>query len=728
MTQNERGLDRDAGLLEPSSSVSRREFLKRMGLLGGGIVVYFTIGDSAALARTRREGFQTGKVPADFNAFLKIGADGRVSCRVGKIEMGQGVMTSFAQMMAEELDVPYESVEMVMGDTDLCPWDAGTWGSLSTRVYGTFVREAACEAKGALKELASDYLACPVDRLATKDGMVFDRLNPANRVGYGRLTAGRLIEKHLKELPPLKPASEFTVSGKPYLRRDALEKVTGRAKYAGDMRLPGMVYAKILRPPGHGARLKRTDTSAAEKVKGVQIVRDGDLIAVLHPYPDEAEQALRKINAEYDLPQTGVDHKTIFDYLLKKAPEPAVASAAGDPTTGEKSAVSVIEETYLNSYVAHAPMEPHTALASVEAKKATVWASTQTPFGTQGLVAQALGFPLENVHVITPFLGGGFGGKGASPQAVEAARLSKMAGKPVMLAWSRQEEFFYDTFRPAGVVKIRSGIDGTGRMVFWDYKVYFAGRRGCENFYEIPHHREAVYGEWMIGPGIHPFAVGPWRAPAANTNVYARDLHINLMASKAGKDPLEFRLSHLKDRRMIRVLEAAAKRFGWTPSKTPSGRGCGISCGIDAETYVACMAEVDVDKESGKIRVKRVVCAQDMGQVVNPQGAVTQMEGCITMGLGYALSEEIRFRNGRILDTNFDSYEIPRFSWVPEIDTVLVENSELPPKGGGEPAIICMGGVLATAVFDAVGAKLLQLPMTPDRVKESLKNTSNTLK
>ena len=369
-------------------------------------------------------------------------------------------------------------------------------------------------------------------------------------------------------------------------------------------------------------------------------------------------------------------------------------------------------------------MEPHTALASVEAKRATVWASTQTPFGTQGLVAQALGFPPENVRVITPFVGGGFGGKGASPQAVEAARLSKLAGKPVMVAWSRQEEFVYDTFRPAAVVKIRSGIDTAGRMVFWDYKVYFAGRRGCKNFYEIPHHREKAYGEWSTGPGIHPFAVGPWRAPAANTNVYARDLHINLMASKAGKDPLEYRLNHLKDKRMIRVLEAAAKRFGWTPAKTPSGRGHGISCGIDAETFVACMAEVDVDKNNGKIRVKRVVCAPDMGQVVNPQGAVLQMEGCITMGLGYALSEEINFRSYQILDTNFDTYEIPRFSWVPEIQTVLVENSELPPKGGGEPAIVCMGGVLATAVFDAVGAKLLQLPMTADRVKKSLKSAS----
>ena len=694
-----------------------------MGLLGGGLIVYCTMGDLTAQARAPREGYLGSNVPTDFNAFLRIGSDNRVTCFVGKIEMGQGPLTSFAQMLAEELDVAYEAVDMVMGDTDRCPWDAGTWGSLSTRYYGIFVKEAASEAKGVLKELAAEKLLCPVTRLVTEDGVVFDRNRPMSRVTYGELTAGKIIEKHLKDLPPLKPASDFTISGKPYLRRDAFEKVTGRAQYAADIRLPGMVYARILRPPAHGARRLSVDTSAAEKMKDVQVVRDGDLIAVLHPHPDDAAKALGSIKADFDLPDTGINDETIFDHLLENAPEPEVASEAGNLKEGEKKAAAIIEETYLNSYVSHAPMEPHAALASIEGKKATVWASTQTPFAVQKLVAQTLDLPAENVRIIVPFVGGGFGGKSASAQAVEAARLAQRCGKPVMVNWTREEEFFFDTFRPAAVVKIRSGIDGAGRMSFWDYHVYFAGQRGCQNFYEIPHHREAVYGEWRIEPGIHPFAVGPWRAPAANTNIYARDLQMNIMASMAGKDPLEFRLSHLKDKRMRGVLEAAAKQFGWTPSKTPSGRGYGISCGIDAETYVASMAEVEVDRSSGMIEVKRVVCAQDMGQVVNPQGATIQMEGCITMGLGYALSEEVRFSNGRLLDVNFDTYAIPRFSWLPQIETVIVPNPTLEPKGGGEPAIVCMGGVLATAVYDATGAKVLQLPMTPQRVKSALKNT-----
>jgi isoquinoline 1-oxidoreductase len=725
MMRKENFVEKRIGQTAPFASLSRREFLKRMGLMGGGLIVYCTIGDKTAQARAPREGYAGSNVPTDFNAFLQIGIDNRVTCFVGKIEMGQGPITSFAQMLAEELDVAYESVDMVMGDTDRCPWDAGTWGSLSTRFYGIFVKEAAAEAKGALKELAAERLLCPVTRLVTENGIIFDRKRPMSRVTYGELTAGKIIERHLKELPPLKPASDYTVSGKSYLRRDAFDKVTGRARYTADIRLPGMVYARILRPPAHGAKLLKVDTSAAERMKDVQVVRDGDLIAVVHPHPDGAEKALGSIKASFDLPDTGINDETIFNHLLENAPEPVVASEAGNLNAGEKQAALIVEETYLNSYVAHAPMEPHAALASVDGNKASVWASTQTPFGVQRLVAKTLGLPMQNVRVITPFVGGGFGGKSASAQAAEAARLAKLSGVPVMVIWTREEEFFFDTFRPAAVVKIRSGIDDAGRMSFWDYRVYFAGKRGCQNFYEISHHRETVYGEWRIESGIHPFAVGPWRAPAANTNIYARDLQMNIMASMAGKDPLEFRLSHLKDKRMRGVLEAAAKQFGWTPSKTPSGRGYGISCGIDAETYVASMAEVEVDHNSGMINVKRVVCAQDMGQVVNPQGATIQMEGCITMGLGYALSEEVHFSNGRLVDVNFDTYTIPQFSWLPQIETVIVPNPTLGPKGGGEPAIVCMGGVLATAVYDATGAKMLQLPMTPQRVKSALKKRAN---
>jgi isoquinoline 1-oxidoreductase len=691
-----------------------------MGVLGGGILVYFQVGDPAAWAQRRRG---RSNVPDDFNAFLRIGSDEKVTCLTGKIEMGQGVVTSLPQMLAETLDVTYDAVDIIMGDTDLCPWDMGTFGSMSTRFFGPPLLDAAREARGVLKELAADYLKVPIDRLQTKDGVVFDRARPQNQVTYGRLTKGKIIERRLKKKPPPKRPSEYKVMGKPHLRRDAKEKVTGKAQYAGDIRLHGMLYAKILKPPAHGAKLKGVDTTAVEKMKGIRVIRDGDLIAVLHEHPDEAEKALAEIKAQFLVPKTGIDDKNIFDHLMKKTPHPSIASSGGDLKTGEERSTTIVEETYLNSYVSHAPIEPRTAVAKVKGNKATVWASTQGPFRVQSQVAGGLNIPDENVRIITPFVGGGFGGKTSAPQAVEAARLAKLTGRPVQVAWSRKEEFFYDSFRPAAIVKIKSGLNDAGDIVLWDYHVYYAGQRGSEQMYEIPHHREAVYGGWWGRHGAtpgHPFAVGPWRAPAANTNTYARDLHLNIMAAKAGIDPLEFRLRHLRDKRMIGVLKAAAKKFGWKPAKTPSGQGHGIACGIDAGTYVAFMAEVDVDKGKGTVEVKRVVCAQDMGFTVNPEGAKIQMEGCMTMGLGYALTEEIHFKDGEIFDVNFNTYDIPLFSWLPKIETVLIDNPNLSPQGGGEPAIIGMGGVLATAIYDATGAKLFQLPMTPERVKEAI--------
>jgi nicotinate dehydrogenase subunit B len=703
----------------PSFPLSRREFLK---LFGGGITILFAVGDIEALYQeARQRGFRP-RLPEDFNAFLRVKEDGRVSCFTGKIEMGQGVITSLAQMLADELEVRLDSVDMVMGDTAICPWDMGTFGSMTTRFFGPPLRKAAAEARAVLMELAAEHLKIPSNRLTAMGGIIFDKTQKKNQVTYAQLTRGKTIIRKLDKEPALEPVTEFTIVGRPAMRTDAPEKVTGKALFAGDIRLPGMAYARILRPPAHGAKLKSVDTSEAEKVNGIQVIKDGDFIAVLHALPDEAEKALKRIKAQYEVPEAKVDDKTIFDHLLKVAPEGEVVSQGGNLKTGEELSEVLCEETYLNSYVAHSPIEPHTAAASIDGDKITVWPSTQTPFPAQSEIARELGFPSENVRIIPPFVGGGFGGKTQNQQAVEAARLAKLSGKPVMLAWSRAEEFFYDTFRPAAVVKIKSGITNSGKISLWDYTVYFAGERGSQHFYEIPHHRTvSTGGGWRGTPGSHPFGTGAWRAPGNNTNTFARESQIDIMAAKAGADPLEFRLKNLTDKRMRRVLAACAEKFGWTPAKAPSGRGFGIACGIDAGTYVAHMAEVEVNKTKGTVQVKRVVCAQDMGLSINPEGAKIQIEGCITMGLGYALTEEIHFKGGEIFDLNFDTYEIPRFSWLPKIETVLIDAKDSPPQGGGEPAIISMGGVIANAIYDAVGARLFQLPMTPERVKEALK-------
>jgi nicotinate dehydrogenase subunit B len=705
--------------MKSSSHLSRRDFF--VSLAGSGLVVLFRVDPLFSFQEPGRLPSRPS-YPSDFNAYLRIGEDGRTTCFVGKVELGQGSKSALAQLCAEELDVAYDTVDMVMGDTDLCPWDIGTFGSLTVRQFGPVLRAAVAEARAVLLQLASEKLKVPLDRLAVKDGVVTDTHNRAKRTTYGQLVQGKRIERHLEGVP-VKPVSEYTVVGRSVARKDALEKVTGRATYAADIGLPGTLHARIVRPPAHGAALTEVDTSGAEKIAGARVVRDGDMVAVLHERPDVADQALALVKAKFDVPTLAVNDVTIFDHLVKAAPERRLLDQSGSLQEGMKLAASVFDGTYLNSYVSHAPVETHSAAAKIEDGKVTVWVSTQAPFIVKAQVADGAGFSPGNVRIITPYVGGGFGGKTGAMQAVEAVRLAKLVGRPVQVVWDRREEFFYDTFRPAAVVKIQSGISSAKRICFWDYEVYCAGDREAKQFYEVPNQRTVSAGGWQgqQPPGLHPFGVGPWRAPSVNTNTFARESHIDVMASEAGVDPVEFRVSNLSDPRMLRVLKAATDKFGWAPKSAPSGRGVGVACAIYLGTYVAACAEVAVDRSTGRVQVKRVVLAQDEGVIVNPEGSRQQIEGGITMGLGYALTEEVRFSGGEVLTKNFDTYEIPRFSWLPKIETVLIENPGAPASGCGEPPIVCMGAVIANAIFDAVGARLAQLPMTPARIKATLK-------
>jgi isoquinoline 1-oxidoreductase len=698
--------------------VSRRGFL---ALAGPGLFVFFGVERVSAYQEparlpTRQNG------PTDFNAYLRIGADNRVTCFAGKVELGQGCMTVLAQILAEELDVAYDSVDVVLADTDVCPYDMGTFGSMNVAVLGPAVRGAGAEARAVLLQIAAERLQAPVERLQVKGGVVTDPAAAGKRVTYGQLVEGQRIERHLANVAT-KPVKTYTLVGHPAARKDALEKVSGKAKYAGDFMFPGLLHARLVRLPAYGAAMKSVDTSAAEKF-GARVVKDGDLVAVLHERPDLADRALGLVKAQFEHPQPSVDDRSIFDHLLKTAPRAQPAGRpTGDVAEGEKLAASIVEETYLNSYVAHSPMETHTATAAIENGKATVWCSSQAPFSVKPQVAQAIGLPQDSVRILAPYVGGGFGGKSAGPQAVEAARLAKATGKPVQVLWSREEEFFFDTFRPAAVFKIRAGLNSAGKIVFWDGSVVGAGDREARPFYDIPNQRTVSAGGWQGGnpPGMHPFGVGAWRAPSVNTNTFARESHMDTLAAKAGVDPLEFRLNHLSDARMRRLLEALAKQFGWKAGKAPSGRGVGIACGMYSNAYSASMAEVAVNKSTGQVQVKRIVSALDVGLTVNPDGMRQQMEGSITMGMGYALTEEVRFKDGAVLSHNFDSYAIPRFSWMPKIETILMDNPESPALGGGEPPIITMGAVLGNAIYDAAGVRMLQLPMTPERILGALK-------
>ena len=689
----------------------RRNFLKK---LGGGVIVVFSVGKLSLLKGWAKD---TSDEQLNFNAYLRVKENGRVDCYTGKIEMGQGVITSLAQVLAEELEVSIYSVDMIMGDTELCPYDAGTWGSLTTRFADPVLRAAAAEAREILIGLAADRFGTAKENLEVADGTVFVRDKPSKKVTYAELTKGKKIIQTLKAKPEIKKHKDFKIIGKPVISLDAEAKVTGKAKYTGDIKLPGMVYASIVRPTVFGSRKIAVDASKLENFEGAELIDYNNLIAVVHRDPEKAYKAAAQIKVSWEEPQAKADQESIFQYLEDEIKDFKEVEQNGSLETGKSIVKTIAQADYQDGYKAHASIETHSATCYFKEDKLTMWASTQTPFGTREQLAEEFDMPLEKVHLKQIFVGGGFGGKIYNKQAIEAARIAKICGKPVQLVWTRREEFMYDKFRTAALVKINSGVDANGKLKLWDFDIYCAGTRGTKLFYDVENNRTRMFEDSKV----HPFETGAWRAPGNNTTTFARESHIDVTAHAAGIDPLEFRLNNLKDERMKATLELAAKTFGWK-GKKPEGHGYGIALGEDAGTTVAMIAEVHVDQTTGIVQPVRVVCAQDMGQVVNPHGAMVQTEGGITMGLGYALSEDIEFNGGDVKSTSFNRYKITRFSKTPEITCVFMDKMDAKPEGGGEPAIICVGGAIANAVFDACGARVYRMPLTPERILETLKN------
>ena len=530
-----------------SGALSRREFIK---LTGGGIFVFFTVGEPWDLLEAQQRGAGR-ELPTDFNAFIRIAEDGKVTGFCGKVELGQGPSTSLAQIAAEELDVPLDSVTMVLGDTAVCPWDMGTFGSRTTKYFGPPFRQAAAEARAALVQLASEKLAAPADRLATKDGTVFDTANPSSKATYAALAAGQRIELHIEPKPAVKPASGYTIVGRPAVRKDARAKATGRAEYAADIKVPGLRCARILRPPAHGAKLLSLDTSAAEAVPGARVVRDGDLVAVLHDSFDQADDALDKIKSEWEKSTSGPDDETIYDHLVELAPAGQVVVEKGSLEEGRKASASVFEGTYRTPYVAHAPIEPHSALVAIDGDHATVWASTQRPFGTQGDVAQALGLPPQNVRVIDAFCRRRIRRQepeqpsrrgGASGQDRRAGPCRWNGAAPTSSSRTPSSRRRWSRSSPASTRRAGSS--------FWDYTVFYAGERSSEPFYDIPHYRvlpraAAGRGRAAPGPSLCRRRLAGARQQHQHLRPRVADRH---HGRQGGPRPVEFRSANLTRR------------------------------------------------------------------------------------------------------------------------------------------------------------------------------------
>ncbi|MGH9396633.1 MAG: molybdopterin cofactor-binding domain-containing protein [Terriglobia bacterium] len=702
--------------------LDRRQFFKTMG---GGVAVFLLVDlvnahGGAPLLAAQREGrshrFAQERLPHNIGAWLHIGENGAVTVYTGKAEMGQNIRTSLSQAVAGELRVPLSSVHLVMADTLHTPFDMGTFGSRTTPQMGTQLRRVASVARDLLVEMAAKQWNVGPGGLQTADGAVRDP-STGRKVEYAELAQGQALAKAVIENDPLTPASEWTVGGKPVPKIGGIEFVTGRHEFSPDIKRPGMRYGKVLRPPSFGATLTSLDASAARAVPGVTVVRDGDFAGVTAPSEELAQTTLTLLKAEWK-PAGGqqVSNHDLFATLTqsteaKVAGREGRSHASGSIDSALARAPHRLKQTYTIAYIAHAPLETRAAVAEWIDGKVTVWTGTQRPFAVRDEVVAALRATEGSVRVIVPDTGGAYGGKHTGEAAVEAARLAKAAGRPVHLQWTREEEFTWAYFRPAGVVKISSGAGRDGTLTAWEFHNYNSGEAGINTPYNVSNQRIEFH------PCKPPLRQGSYRCLAATGNQFARESHMDDLARVVKMDPLDFRRKNLSDSRLLAVLEAAAKAFGWGSKKAPAGHGFGLACGTEKGGYLASCAEVVVDRTKGSVKVIRVVSAFECGAIVNPDGLKNQVEGAAIMGLGGALFESIHFAGGRILNDRFSRYRVPRFSDMPEVEVVLIDRKDLPSAGAGEAPIMCVAPAVRNAILDATGVHLFSMPMAPEGLK-----------
>ena len=686
---------------------TRREFFQ---FLGAGMLVLGVMSDAVAMqesGRARRRDEES--LPKEVSSWLHIAEDGGVTVFTGKVEVGQDIRTSLTQAVAEELKVPVRSIRMVMGDTQLVPFDMGTFGSRTTPTMNLQLRRVAAAARDSLIQLAAVRWSTDAKTLSAKDGKISDA--SGHSVAYSDLLKGQQITEMLPAEDPLEPASEWRVAGKPLVRVNGRELVTGEHRYPSDRTLPGMLYGTIVRPEAFHATLVSADTAKAEKMPGVTLVRDGDFLGVVAPTSFEARKAAESIEAKWKSdPQAS--NKDLFDVLRKTAGAESERDRgthiAGSIEQGLAAADHRLKQTYTVQYIAHTPLEPRAALAQWDGDKLTVWTGTQRPFGVRQELAEAFHLNEDQVHVFMPDTGAGYGGKHTGETAIEAARLARAAKRPVKVNWTREEEFTWAYFRPAGVIDVSSGVKNDGTITAWEFHNYNSGSAGIPTFYDIPNQHIQFHASQS------PLRQGSYRGLAATANHFARESHMDELAQLVKMDPLEFRLKNLKNERLRAVFQAAAEKFGWSNRKKEPGHGFGMGGGFEKGGNVATVAEVSVDRASGKVKIERLVTAFECGAIVNPENLENQVSGANIMGIGGALFESIEFADGKILNPRLSQYRVPRFSDVPQIEVVLLDRKDIPSAGAGETPIVGVAPAVGNAIFDATGVRLRSLPMVPN--------------
>ncbi len=681
--------------------LERRDFFK---LLGGGLILFLVFDrgvDAQESGRGRGEA-----LPPELAAWLHIGEDGSVTVYTGKVEVGQNIRTSLTQAVAEELHTPMSSIHLVMADTALTPYDMGTFGSRTTPTMAPQLKKAGAAAREMLIDLAAERWSVQRGSITIVDGKVKNSAT-GETVGFGELTKDRQIAKTVTSAVAT-PADHWSIAGTSATKVNARDIVTGAHRYTSDLQRPGMLQGRVVRPGVLNAKLNFLDTSKTSLFPDAIFVHDGDFVGVVAGDEVTLAKAAAAVGSKWEF-KVQPSSQELFEHLKTHA-------APGGEPSGERMAVAQaldaadqkLNATYHVAYIAHTPLEPRAAVAEWTDGNLTVWTGTQVPFGVRTELAKAFSIPETRVRVIVPDTGSAYGGKHTGECAIEAARLAKAAGKPVKLVWTREEEFTYAYFRPAGVIDIRSGISRDGLLAGWEFHNYNSGASGIGMPYEVPHRSIQFH------PTDSPLRQGSYRGLAATANHFARECHMDDLAAAAGMDPLEFRLKNLKDARLRAVLESAAEKFGWKNMRSQPLLGYGLACGLEKGGYVASCAEVAITQPGGKVRIARVVTAFECGAIVNPEHLKNQVEGAVVMGIGGALFEAVDFANGRILNARLSEYRVPRFSDLPVLETVLLDRKDLPSVGSGETPIVALAPAVGNAIFHATGRRIRQLPMVPN--------------
>ena len=759
--------------------MNRREFLKSSGAL---VVSFSTASSMRGLVFAQGPGRLDGPGTPALDAWIAIGADGRVTAYTGKVELGHGLFTSQTQLIAEELSVPLARVTLVQGDTAVAPDQGTTSGSQShpANFNDGNLALAGATARQALLQMASTRLGVPVGQLTVKDGVVSSTSDPAKRATYGELIGGKKFNLTLDPNAKRKPASEWTILGTPVPRLDIPALATGRFEFVQNVRVPGMLHGRVVRPPAVGATLVGVDESSVRDVPGfVKVVVRKNFVGVVCQKPWQATQAAGKLKAEWT-PGAGLPpQREFYDDLRRQKPtRDTFVVNSKDVDAALARASHVVAATYRHPYQMHGSIGTSCAVADVEGDKATIWSPTQSPYPTRNTAAMLLGVKPENVHVIFTMGSGCYGLNGADTVSFDAALMSQAVGRPVRVQLMRKDEMAWENYGTAFVIDQRVGIGADGTIVAWDYEAWspaLGGRPGyntpgnvvtgflagvepvaftprspapdpgafANNLNAAPSYVSGAVNGRRGGTGTvtservlsHTvkslFWTGPLRSPERLQNTFAHESIMDEAAALVKADPVAFRLRHVSDPRLIDVVQAAAKAARWDarPSPRPNIKKAGVSAGRGVACvlyegnngYSAMVAEVEVNQDSGSVIVKRFVVSQDCGPISNPDGLKNQLEGGVLQGMSRALGEEVTWDDQKITSVDWRTYRpVYLGADLPAIESVLINRPDARATGAGETAITLVAGAIGNAIFDATGARIREVPFTPERVKAAL--------